>query len=216
MDVWQAIATERIALADDLDGLSPEQWETPSLCAGWTVRDVVGHLVSPHQPMHRLVSQVSVELVKARGDLDRAFSAIAVREARRSTSDLVAALRAAADGRFRPPGFGPSAPLADVLIHSQDIRVPLRLPVERPVEDWLPALDLMMTPRAGRVFGVVSTSGLRVVASDLDWSYGDGEEVRGPASALGLSLFCRPARLGELTGPGSSLLRERVAAHHAS
>jgi uncharacterized protein (TIGR03083 family) len=214
MDVWQAVATERVALADELGGLSPEQWATPSLCGGWTVRDVVGHLVSPHQPFHHLATQVLVEMVRARGSLDQAFSAIAVREARRPTADLVAALRGSAESRFHPPGFGPRAPLCDLLVHGQDIRIPLGRPLDRPVEYWRPVLDLLMTARARGIFGVVSPSGLRLVASDLDWSHGNGERVVGPASALGLSLFCRPARLDELDGPGASVVRHRVSARN--
>src|SRR5690242_7912912 len=42
--VWQHIDTERAWMADLLESLSDEQWGTPSLCEGWTVRDVGAHL----------------------------------------------------------------------------------------------------------------------------------------------------------------------------
>ena len=39
--VWTRIDAARAELADLFDTLTPQQWETPSLCAGWTVRDIV-------------------------------------------------------------------------------------------------------------------------------------------------------------------------------
>ena len=34
---------ERQEFADLLDGLSPQQWQAPTLCRGWNVRDGAGH-----------------------------------------------------------------------------------------------------------------------------------------------------------------------------
>ena len=45
-DLWNLVAAERRALADDLAHLTPEQWADQSLCSGWTVRDVVAHLTA--------------------------------------------------------------------------------------------------------------------------------------------------------------------------
>ncbi len=47
MDVesyWRVIGSERRSLAELLESLADEQWETPSLCAGWRVRDVAAHV----------------------------------------------------------------------------------------------------------------------------------------------------------------------------
>ena len=41
---WAYIDEQRADLADYLDELTPEQWETPSLCQGWTVRQVAAHI----------------------------------------------------------------------------------------------------------------------------------------------------------------------------
>ena len=43
---WPLIHTEREALVADLGTLTDEQWATPSLCDDWTVRDVLGHMIS--------------------------------------------------------------------------------------------------------------------------------------------------------------------------
>ena len=45
-DVWPDVHQERQALLELLETLTPEQWDAPSLCAEWRVRDVVGHMVS--------------------------------------------------------------------------------------------------------------------------------------------------------------------------
>src|SRR6478609_1287606 len=43
-EVWAAIDLQRARTADLLDQLSDEEWRQPSLCQGWTVRDVAAHL----------------------------------------------------------------------------------------------------------------------------------------------------------------------------
>ena len=43
---WPTIHAERAALADDLDGLPNDRWDTPSLCAPWTVREVLAHMTA--------------------------------------------------------------------------------------------------------------------------------------------------------------------------
>ena len=42
-DVKELARAERTQLATLLHSLTPQQWQTPSLCAGWSVRDVVAH-----------------------------------------------------------------------------------------------------------------------------------------------------------------------------
>ncbi|MFB7758070.1 maleylpyruvate isomerase N-terminal domain-containing protein, partial [Streptomyces sp. NPDC056121] len=46
-DVWAIVHAERAALIDDLarSHLTDDQWLKPSLCDGWTVHDVLAHLV---------------------------------------------------------------------------------------------------------------------------------------------------------------------------
>src|SRR3954454_2976444 len=45
-DMWTTIYAERKALAADLTGLDEGRWSTPSLCASWTVRDVLAHMTA--------------------------------------------------------------------------------------------------------------------------------------------------------------------------
>jgi uncharacterized protein (TIGR03083 family) len=203
MEHWDTIAAERRALADQLDGLSPDQWATQSLCGAWTVRDVAAHLlVGPTVS----IPIFAVAMVRARGNFNRANEAMTARLAVRSTTDLVAELRARADSRFKPPGFGSEAPLTDVLIHGQDIRVPLGLDTPRPLAPWRDVLEFVVTPKARKGFVGAPLPPVHIEATDLEFSHGSGQPVSGPAIALALALLGRPALAAQLEGPGVGLL----------
>lgn len=203
LEHWATIADERRALADDLEALSDEQWEVTSLCGGWTVRQVAGHLVVQHKTS---VPKFVLEAVRAGGSFDRANARLAVREGAQPTGELVADLRRFAERRFSPPGFGSEAPLTDILIHGRDIRLPLALPESRPLEPYRAVLDLLVSPRARLGFVPRTLPALRLEATDLDWSHGEGDTVRGSAADLALTLTGRPARIDALSGEGRAAL----------
>jgi uncharacterized protein (TIGR03083 family) len=212
VDYFVIIAAERLALADTLSELSPAQWETRSLCGEWTVRDVAAHLIVP---LTKGAGTFILAFVSAQGDLHKASRKLTARVAARPTAEIIADLRAQAQSRFRPPSLGPEAPLSEVLLHGEDIRVPLGIADERPVERWRGALDFLVTPKAVRGFVPRGLPALRYVASDLDWSHdsdaGSGQEVRGPAAALALAMAGREARVGDLSGPGAETLASWVS-----
>jgi uncharacterized protein (TIGR03083 family) len=43
-DLQRAVAAEFLALADLFGSATEAQWDTPSLCAGWRVREVIAHM----------------------------------------------------------------------------------------------------------------------------------------------------------------------------
>src|ERR1700754_5226769 len=67
-DVWPLVHAERRALIVDLEHLDDAQWAQPSLCDGWTVHDVVAHLVDV--AMTTRLGLV-VAMAQARFDFDR-------------------------------------------------------------------------------------------------------------------------------------------------
>jgi uncharacterized protein (TIGR03083 family) len=203
MDRWTTIAAERRALADQLDDLDDAQWATPSLCGEWTVHDVAAHLAGVNQIK---ITSVVMALVKSRFSFTRANVIMTAQQAARPSRDIVADLRRLADGRFAPPGLGSVAPLTDILVHGQDIRVPLGLATDRPVEPWRDSLDFVVSKKARRGFVGKALPRLRFVATDLNWSHGDGAEVGGPAIPLTLALLGRPALIDQLAGPGRPAL----------
>jgi uncharacterized protein (TIGR03083 family) len=208
MDHWIDIAAERRALVEVLEGPEPAQWSTQSLCDAWTVRHVAAHLALASKAS---LPRFLLAAVKAKGNFHRASEALTEAEAQRPTDDIVADLRRSMDARVAPPIMGSVAPLTDILVHSQDIRIPLGIPDDRPVEPWRGMLEFVVTPKARRGFVSKRLPSLRYVATDLDWSHGAGPELSGPAKALGLTLSGRPARVDELSGPGAGAMRSWLA-----
>lgn len=197
-DPFATVAAERRALADLLESLSEEQWATRSLCGAWTVKDVAAHvMIGPTVSTREFL----VAMVRAGGRFGVANRRMVEARARLSTAELVAIMREHADSRFRPPTMDWRAPWTEILVHREDIAVPLG-GFPRPVEPWGPALDFLVSDAAVRGFRAKGLPALHYAATDLDWSYGDGPEVRGPAAALALGMAGRPVALERLTGDG--------------
>jgi len=196
---------EREGFADYLAGLLPEQWSSPSLCDGWSVRDVAAHCVSfEGVPPRGLVSR----FLKGRLQTDR-INALAVADlADRSTDDIVALLRDNAEPHGLGAGFGGRIALTDNMIHQQDIRRPLGAPRTIPHQRLGVALNFVRY--APTIRGAWQARGLRLIATDLDWSYGKGPEVRGPGEALLMIMAGRAAALRDLDGPGVPELARRL------
>jgi uncharacterized protein (TIGR03083 family) len=197
--VFEAVAGERLALADVLDGLTQQQWDTPSLCEGWLVRDVAAHLVMPLvTPLRRF----AVAMVKAKGSFHAANQALTAHTAREHGDRLPTMLREHADSRFTPPGSGPLVPLTDVMVHGQDIRRPLAITGELDPDRTRTVLDFLVSPAATRGFTRSSLQRLRWEATDLEWAGGSGPTVTGPAEAILLTLTGRGVARPELSGEG--------------
>jgi len=196
-NIFQAVAAQRAALADTLEGLTPEQLATPSLCAGWSVHDVAAHLTLLWAvPLHRLVWRVT----RARGSFPRAVGHLTREAAHQPIGQIVEGLRTNAHNRKHPPGM-PSAPLTDVIVHGEDIRRPLGLPGEVPLPAVRVALDFVTSGRDRSTFMHRGRlQGLRLVATDQDWSWGKGDEIAGPSLPLLLGVMGRPVALDELHG----------------
>lgn len=127
MDIFDAIATERRRLADDLETLTPEQWSTPSQCAAWDVRQAAVHTLLP---LSQSTPQFFARMIRSRFDLDRmAINGTAELAERTTNEQIIARLRAEADNRWEPPipGIGAEIPLSEIVVHAQDIRIPLGL-----------------------------------------------------------------------------------------
>lgn len=133
MDIFERLAQERLSVTDVLDRLIPEQWASPSLAAGWSIRHVVAHLVMPFRYSRR---QIVVRLLTARGDFNVMADRIAHRDASLPTEELVATLRGNVHHRFKPPGAGFEAPLTDLVVHSLDICRPLAIERHVPADTW--------------------------------------------------------------------------------
>lgn len=198
---------ERRDFAELLDGLSIDQWERPTLCERWRVRDVVAHVLSYDELDARGVVH---RLIRGRFLLDR-VNAVGVNDyAGRTPRELTDLMHACIRPRGLTAGFGGRIALLDGMIHQQDIRRPLDLDRSIPADRLRAALDFARI--APPVRGVVRSRGLRLIATDLDWVHGSGAEVRGRGEALLMALAARPSALMDLDGPGVARLARQIGA----
>jgi uncharacterized protein (TIGR03083 family) len=201
-----AVAAERHRVADLVGDLPDAGWTTPSLCADWTVRDVVAHLtVTTRMTVPRLVRAA----VRARGSFDRmAVDLAAQRAAAYSTDELVAQLRESAGSARRFPGSTPRDPLMDLVVHGQDVARPLRRRHVSPPEVVADCLAYVATNRF--LGGPRRLAGVRLVSADTGWTQGEGAELRGPDVDLLLVAAGRRAGLDALEGPGVAVVGARL------
>ncbi|MHC9295763.1 maleylpyruvate isomerase family mycothiol-dependent enzyme [Mycobacterium sp. LTG2003] len=200
-DVRNLARAEREDFAELLAGLSPAQWQSPTLCGGWTVRDVAAHTIAYlGQSLPRLV----LNMAACGGDVDklnaRALDALSDVEPAR----LIALMR---DSEPSGAGalYGGRVALIECLVHQQDIRRPLGLTRTIPTDALRASLTYArVSPVIG---GARRTRGLRLIATDVDWAGGRGAEIRGSGEALLLAMTGRvEAVAGELTGDGVTRL----------
>lgn len=204
--VDDAVAAERRHLADHVADLTDDQWATPSLCAAWTVRDVIAHLTVTTRITVPMVIRAAV---RARGSFDRMeIDLTARRAAAYTTAELVAQLRESAASTRRFPGSGPMDPLMDLVIHAQDVARPLGRHYASPPEVVAACLAYVATNKF--MGGPRRLSGVRLVSTNTGWTLGEGADLRGPDVDLLLVASGRPAGLDALDGPGAAVVTERL------
>jgi len=200
------------SIAAFLHELDDEQWDAASLCDGWRGRGVVSHMcVGYTTPLPKMVALIA----RRAFNVDRASKeeSIAFGDAH-SPAEILSVLERIHRDNIRK-GITRVIPskegLVDHFTHQQDIRRPLGLPRAMPEDRLLAALEA--APSIGGFHKAKGRArGLRFIASDIDWSSGDGPEVKGNGEAILLALGGRPSVLNELGGEGLATLRERVAA----
>ncbi|MEU8246682.1 maleylpyruvate isomerase family mycothiol-dependent enzyme [Nonomuraea sp. NPDC048916] len=206
-EIWAAIQTERNDLADLLGTLSQDDREHPSLCAGWRVRDVAAHLaLATDIPTTRALA----EFARARFSFNRMIHDTAVRHAGHPYAEIIQQIRRSATSRRLAPTTKPLDPLFDALVHGQDIAVPLGIKRPMPLEPARAAATHIWE-RGFPFHPQRRLRGLRLVATDIDWTAGEGDPVQGPIQALLLLLSGRPAALPDLSGTGTTALTSRLA-----
>jgi uncharacterized protein (TIGR03083 family) len=202
---WALIHAERGAMADTLETLAPEQWASPSLCAGWSVHDAAAHILTGAEQTPR---NFFTRLAANGFRFDKMMDAEARRLGSVSSSELVARLRARTSTTNRPPA-PVAVMLGEIVVHSEDIRRPTGAPGEPAPEALVGALDLFAT--MGFPVGAKKRiDGVRLVASDVGWSFGDGPIAEGSALSLLLTMTGRSRGIEGLSGEGVATLRERT------
>jgi uncharacterized protein (TIGR03083 family) len=205
-ELWSMIHEQRQKVGDAVLGqLTDAEWDTPSLCEGWRVRDVAAHMVETQlmTPPRFLGKFASA------GFRFNTFAANGVAaHGSQTPAELLAQYRATASRTTAPPG--PKVTwLAEAVIHGED--------VARPTGKSIPVSPAALVAVAGFVHqsspllhGKQRSAGLRLRATDVDWTAGDGPEVTGPAASLILGMTGRKSALAELSGEGLETLSSRA------
>ncbi len=200
---WLAVRTVRLGLAEMLETLSPSEWDADSLCEGWRVRDVAGHLaLVPTITTWQMLAAAP----HARFNPNRINTLLAVRAGSVATSEIVQRLRAHADARTTAKALDTRNALFDAIVHSQDIAIPLGRTFAVPVDFTVQGLDRVWA--MGWPFHAQRRlAGRRLTATDTSWTVGAGPEISGTALSLLLLLTGRTSSArNELAGAGLELL----------
>ncbi|KRE99075.1 hypothetical protein ASG88_15175 [Nocardioides sp. Soil777] len=208
-ELWAAIDAQRLRTADLLGELTPREWGRPSLCEGWSVRDVAAHLTLQQMGLGSAVHSA----LRHPGSLNHVIHASARDRAALAPEEIVAEIRAMVGSRRHNVGVTPYETLIDIVVHGQDIAVPTGRALEVPPTVAATAASRVWGDRNSRkakVFRALPHDGLRLAATDTDWTVSDGPEVRGPVLALLLLITGRPVVLPQLEGEGAGVLAERL------
>jgi uncharacterized protein (TIGR03083 family) len=199
----EMVADEQREFAELLRGLTPEEWASPSLCAGWPVHDVVIHIA---KHVHTTARERNTQLARLKFSEDRQLDL----DRGRTTDELIEWLASPA------VLFGPTnilTQLSELVVHQQDVRRPLGLPRTIPSERLSVVLDFGLTVTGSLSVALARrrAKGLRLSASDMPWAAGTGPEVRGPGEAIFMALNGRPAAGADLAGDGVARLAARLS-----
>jgi uncharacterized protein (TIGR03083 family) len=204
--IWPLIHAERAALATDLADLTDLQWATPSLCAGFSVREVLAHLTAGASlnPVRWLAG-----VIRCRFDFDQQVAMRLAEQLGGTPAETLARFRHAVTSTTKPP-IPAVAMLGEAIVHAQDIRRPLGIRRDYPVitlttvAAYYQRSDLPVLTKS-------RVGGLRLAASDGPFAAGSGPLVSGTTLALVMAMAGRVAYCDELEGDGLTILRDRCS-----
>ncbi|NNE74279.1 MAG: maleylpyruvate isomerase family mycothiol-dependent enzyme [Acidimicrobiales bacterium] len=201
MATWELAGRARYDFCDMIDTLTPEQLEQQSLCAQWTAHGVTAHLAGF---VETGAFSFFGGLLKTGFNFDKASVAMVNSRIDRPTADLCASLRANATKSAPMPMFPEAMTVSDVAIHTQDVRRPLGAAGSLDDEVLNTALEFVTTHKLGTTLvDRRPIEGIKLVATDRDWTFGEGAEITGTGEALLMGLANRPV-LDDLSGEGLS------------
>lgn len=215
-EVWAAVDRRRSAVVELLTDLTPTEWDVPSLCEGWRIRDVTAHLTMPLLTL----PQLALLAIRHPGSTNRLIRQGSIDLARKySTDELVGRLARLVGHHQAFPGLTCRESLIDAVGHSFDLALPLGRDLVIPPVEVAEAADRVVASfgtRNAKVFRAMPLTPFRLVATDHDWSTGHGPEVTGTMSDLFLILTGRTARVASVHGPGADDLRAALSSAAAA
>ncbi len=205
-DITAMVQAERASLATFLETLSEEQWKHPSWCHKWNVQEVVGHLVAAANVK---APRFFLALIKSGFNFDKVVENDLKQYAVGTPAEVLARFKGIVSSTRKPPGPAYVA-LGEVMVHGEDIRRALGADPGTHPEEHLRTLAEQYKQTKSPLKGKMRVAGLRLVASDIDWSSApEGNEVHGPAMSLILAMVGRKGAHKDLGGPGAKTFASR-------
>lgn len=202
MATWEVAGKARNDFADMIEGLTPEQMQQQSLCEAWTAEGVLAHVTSF---VETGLFGFFGTMVKSGFNFDKGSASMADKQLARPVEDVLGSLRAGSTKSAVLPTFPEEMTSSDVAIHTQDVRRPLGLAGSLDESLLRSALDFLTTHRLAKTLvHLRPLDDVRLKATDLDWAFGDGAAIEGPAEALMMGMSARPV-LDDLSGDGVAL-----------
>jgi uncharacterized protein (TIGR03083 family) len=203
-DLMPMVHAERASLGEFLDSLTPEQWKAPTWCDKWDVQELVAHLTAAG---NLTAGHFFAGFIKAGFNFDKTVDNDLRNYSTGTPADVKARYDAIIMSDRKPPGPAYVA-LGEVMVHGEDIRRALGTKGEHPEANLL-TLAEMYKKTGIPLHGKKRSAGLKLQATDVDWSTGEGPEVTGPCMSLILGMVGRTSALDDCDGAGLETLRAR-------
>jgi uncharacterized protein (TIGR03083 family) len=194
INVLDQLIADRKELLALCKNLTQDEWNAPSLCEGWRVRDVVAHIIGGQKD---ILGYFTAGMKANEKQVERRHNI--------STAELLRQLEEITNGQSFLLKIASGIFLYDDWIHQEDIRWPLHKERKQDPARVRFVLDTL----AKRAAKKITERNQKLVATDMDWQLGEGqEEIRGTAEALVMFLAGRrKAALEKLNGPGADKLK---------
>jgi uncharacterized protein (TIGR03083 family) len=202
---WDLIHAERRQLIEDLDGLAADRWSTPSLCPAWTVHQALGHVVALTK---QTPPKFFVKFVRSGFAFNTMIARDVAKESAGTPQQTLAELKNHLNDTTSPPGPVDSW-IGEMVVHGADIRRPLGLSYSPPVQTTIQVADFYKSSNL-LIGSKRRITGLRLHATDADWTHGSGPTISGPMLSLVQAMTGRHVALADLTGDGVAELRSRM------
>jgi uncharacterized protein (TIGR03083 family) len=203
-DLWGTIAKEREALIADVTPLTDEQWRTPSLCEGWTVEDVLGHMTATAEMSPPAFFGA---MLKHRFNFEKMANAHIMERTSSGPAATLAGFRSVVSSKKHPPGPNTTW-LGETVVHGEDIRRPLGIDHTYDADGLKATADFYKG--SNLIIGAKKRiAGLQLRSTDVEWSHGTGALVEGPLKSLIMAMTGRKPAYDDLSGEGVATLRTR-------
>jgi uncharacterized protein (TIGR03083 family) len=204
-NTWQLIHAERGRLIEDLEPLTDEQWRTTSLCPEWNVQQVLGHIVATTT---MTPPKFFGKFIASGFQFEKMAAKDVAKQSAGTPAQTLAELTAHILDTHAPPGPVDSW-VGEIVVHGADIRRPLGIAYSPPPATTRQAADFYKN--SNLLIGAKNRiSGVRLVATDIDWSHGAGPEVSGPILSLVQAMTGRAVALADLSGEGVAALGAKM------